>query len=329
MTRRWSTLLLDEAALSDMARLPADAVLGHADAVAAARPTPAVLYRRADQQQWSAEAVSLGEDSHQWQHVLPRQLTERLRQFLLTFVIGEYTGLDLLGPIMSGCPDEESLVFLGVQVAEETRHTHLMRRYAEEILQIDGGLPNILTQAWREVSPAHRALSLLEARIVGDLQGRPSDYGRWVRAVTLFHLVTEGVLALNGQRGVVASLSRTRYLQGVKAGFTAMARDEARHVSYGLHALRLAVNEGRTADIADVVEQAAPLAVSIEVFPGAGSAQLRLSARTGADLVSSLSRRLRQIGLSDTFVRHVDRQATNALRDRLRAAGHDTDPSRD
>jgi hypothetical protein len=325
VTRRWSTLLLDEAALSDMARLPVDAVLDHADAVAEARPTPAVLYRRADQQQWSAEAVRLQEDSHQWDTELPAQLKDRLRRFLLTFVTGEYTGLDLLGPIMSGCPDGESLLFLGVQVAEEARHTHLMRRYAEEILQISGGLQGILTEAWNEISPAHRALSLLEAQIVGDLQNRPTDYGRWVRAVTLFHLITEGVLALNGQRGVVASLGRTRYLPGVKAGFTAMARDEARHVSYGLHALRQAVREGYTAHVEDVIEQGAPLAVSIEVFPGADGEQLRAAARTGADLVSSLSRRSRQIGLSDTFIRHACHQATTALRQQLQAAARGTD----
>jgi ribonucleotide reductase beta subunit family protein with ferritin-like domain len=325
MTHRWSTLTLDEAKLATMTRLPASVVAGHAEAVAAQRPTPAMLAHRAEQQQWSTQSISLDQDHHQWHHELPESLKGRLHAFLCTFVVGEYTGLDQLGPLLTGSPDEEGLMFLGIQVAEETRHTHLMRRIAEEVLGLEGGLRAILDQAWSSTPPVHRELSRLEGRLVDDLMSHPADYSRWVRAVTLFHLVTEGMLALHGQRELVAALGRTPYLPGIKTGFTAMARDEARHVAYGLHALRQAVAEGYAENIHDVIDQAAPLAVCVEVHPGSTARQLRLAQRTGEAISEILVRQLRQIGVSEAYLEHARTRARSALRTGLQETGDATE----
>src|SRR5204862_7701828 len=89
----------------------------------------------------------------------------------------------------------------------------------------------------------------------------PGDWGGWVRAVTLYRLMIEGMLALPGQRRLLRLLRASGLLPGFRAGFTAVTRDESRHVSYAISALREAVQAGREGDIRDVVDRTLPYCV--------------------------------------------------------------------
>ncbi|MEU2583626.1 ribonucleotide-diphosphate reductase subunit beta [Streptomyces avermitilis] len=300
---RWSTLLLDDASLAQMPELPVDDVLRHADVVTAQRMKPQALYERWEKQQWSAQAIDLERDRVDYEKRLPRSARKALEESIATFIIGEYTGLDLLAPILTGAPEEIDHLYLGTQIADETRHTQLMLRLGEEVLGLDPDPKRMLVQAWNLCTPPHRALSRLETEIIREVQERPADYETWLRTVALFHLISEGVLALVGQRAIVQSLHEVPLLPGVKAGFTAMCRDESRHVSFGLHALRQGVREGHADAIRDVIEQATPLALAIEE---GGDVK---DSGTGATMrslgIASLRRQLRLIGIDEKFADHV------------------------
>ncbi|WP_424890426.1 ribonucleotide-diphosphate reductase subunit beta [Streptomyces sp. XH2] len=300
---RWSTLLLDDASLAQMPDLPVDHVLHHADVVTAQQPKPQALYERWEKQQWNAQAIDLEQDRLDYEKRLPKSARKALEESIATFIIGEYTGLDLLGPILTGAPDELDHLYLGTQIADETRHTQLMLRLGEEVLGLDADPKRMLVQAWNMCTPPHRELSRLETEVIREIQERPSDYGRWLRTVALFHLISEGVLALVGQRAIVQSLHNVPMLPGVKAGFTAMCRDESRHVSFGLHALRQGVREGYADDICDMIEQAAPIALRIEE---GGNVEDAPEGTTMRELgIESLRRQLRLIGIDDAFTDHV------------------------
>ena len=58
-----------------------------------------------------------------------------------------------------------------------------------------------------------------------------------------YHLVIEGYLALGGQRNTLRLLRSIAILLGFVAGFTAVARDESRHVSFGIKLLQEAVRD--------------------------------------------------------------------------------------
>lgn len=301
---RWSTLLLDEASLTQMPDLPFDHVMRHADLVAAERPKPHKLYERWEKQQWSAQAIDLERDRVAFDNELPKGTRDALAESIATFITGEYTGLDLLGPILTGAPEEIDHLYLGTQIADETRHTQLMLRFGEELLGLDRDPRTMLVQAWDMLTPAHRELSVIEAELVRELQQHPSDYRRWLRAVTHFHLITEGVLALVGQRAILNELHDTSLLPGVKAGFTAMCRDESRHVSYGLHALRQGVQEGYADEIREVVELTAPIALRIDA--DSETVEDRPDGLTMTELsVHSLRRQLNLIGIEREFTEHV------------------------
>lgn len=300
---RWSTLLVDEARLGDLAALPSSDVLRHADLVAGRKPKPVELYQRWERQQWSAEDISLGTDHEMLADPrVPQGVRTMIENAIATFIIGEWTGLDMLGPILTGSPDEEYSLFLGTQIADETRHTRAVFRLGEEVMGMNENPRAMLTEAWNLSTPAHAELSMLEADIVQGLHERPMNYGQWLQAVTLFHLVTEGVLALVGQRVLVHALRDIDLFNGIKTAFTAMCRDESRHVGFGLHALRTGVNEGYGDQINEVLEKAVPLALRLDnEFEGIAVDFRGMS-------VDILRKHLSLIGTDPAFIDHLLRE---------------------
>lgn len=297
---RWSTLLMDSAQLSELPKVPVADVFRHADLVAGERPVPMDLYRRWEQQQWSAEDLTFARDQALYSNRrLPPELKTALRDSIATFIIGEYTGLDMLGPILTGSPDESYSLFLGTQIADETRHSRAVFRMGEEVLGLPADPRAQLASAWQLVSPAHADLAMLETGIISELNSRPLDYGRWLQAVTLFHFITEGLLALVGQRALVHLLRDVPMFDSTKSVFLAMCRDESRHIGFGLHALRTGMAEGYADTIYEVLEQAVPLVFRFDSEFANISTEFH-------DMATSMARRhLRSIGADQRFADHL------------------------
>jgi ribonucleoside-diphosphate reductase beta chain len=78
---------------------------------------------------------------------------------------------------------------------------------------------------------------LLRAR-VDRLGAEPEDLETLVEAVTIYHMVAEGMLALTGQHFITDYNERMGTLPGFVKGFTLTARDEHRHVAFGARFLR-------------------------------------------------------------------------------------------
>ncbi len=299
---------MDEAELSELPELDFALIREHAEVVIEQRPDARSLYQRWEKQAWSAQEIDLGQDGKDWSEELPERSRKRLKSVIAALIIGEYTAVELLGPIIGSAPDEDSLVFLGTQMSDESRHTVFVSRVAEEVLGMEGDLRGLLPQAWSLLSPASRALNGLEASISRELSDNPGDYGSWIRAVTMFHLVTEGILALDGQRTLVHALDRVRSLPGVRTGFTAMTRDESRHIGFGMEALRTGVAEGHSDEIVDVLEKAVPLAVHIDApsHGGLEGSDWSTAERTARRLRSVTRRRLRLCGLEEKAIEHLE-----------------------
>ena len=314
---RWSTLLLDEAGLSEMADLPFEHIAGHAQQTVGSRPTYKTLYRSWDRQHWSAEELELERDAEHWQR-LPQKTKGRLERIVRHFLIGEYTGLDLLAPIAIGAPDEASLIFLGTQSADESRHTRLMDRLAGEVLGLSGNdLREALSSAWQHSTPAQLSLSELEARLIRPLSSLHGSHDDWLRAVAIFHIVTEGVLALTAQRRLVGSLRSGSFLPGLRAGFVAMTRDESRHVAFGVEALRRGVTgrvpENRIEAVADALRAALSLAVAVEL-PHTPSPEERAEALAfGEELEAEALLRLRSVGFRPEVIAWIRTGMTASL----------------
>ena len=78
---------------------------------------------------------------------------------------------------------------------------------------------------------------MLKSR-VDRLAVEPEDTETLVEAVTLYHMVIEGMLALTGQHFIISYNEEVGTLPGFVEGFNNVARDEHRHVAFGARFLR-------------------------------------------------------------------------------------------
>ena len=73
---------------------------------------------------------------------------------------------------------------------------------------------------------------------VDRLAREPEDLETLVEAITLYHMVIEGMLALTGQHFIIEYNESVGTLPGFVEGFNNVARDEHRHVAFGARFLR-------------------------------------------------------------------------------------------
>ena len=145
-----------------------------------------------------------------------------------------------LGPMMRACPDSEAQVFLCTQIADEARHAKFFDRFYSEVGVLESStLEERLEEASAHLNREFGELfdGMLRARI-DRLAAEPEDLETLVEAVTIYHMVVEGMLALTGQHFIMDYNERMGTLPAFVQGFTLVARDEHRHVAFGARFLR-------------------------------------------------------------------------------------------
>ncbi|EIE97822.1 ribonucleotide-diphosphate reductase subunit beta [Saccharomonospora glauca] len=293
MIDRWSRA--DRAAHAG--KVPVSALRADAERVVASGVDAQELYRRWEQQHWTVGDLRLDEDRANWDRV-PAASREVLLRLFTSFYVGEYTAVDGLAAVMAGAPDEDELVFLATQSADEARHVAFMNLVDRELMDGTEGLKARLPQLWEQLTPAYRALQRIEDAFAEDVLRRP-DIDTWLRLVSVFHLLTEGVMAINGQQAVLRALRAHTELPQVEAGFIGMMRDESRHIAYGTQAARRWVKRGFEEHVLEAMELAVPHVVHIDDRPGASNP---LAAKQLAKLVD---RRLAAVGVSRKGREHI------------------------
>ncbi len=327
MTEAEEIRLVESARLEDLEQVSAEVVYRHVDFLNRELPGPIDLYRRWESQQWSATALDFERDRLQWAG-MPVFLRQQLEGTFAGFFYGEQAVTDTLSPLVMGAPDEDHRLFLSTQLVDEARHSYFFSRLYNEVLGVPGGLRGALAR----VSPAAPAPgvdadggydSIFNPRrgaLVTTTEAvrlDPRNYHKWVEALTVYHLMVEGLLALTGQRRVLRLLRNVDLMPAFRAGFTAVTRDESRHVSYGVWALRGAVQGGEEGAIRGVVDST--LAACMRVYADPlidvpDPRQMPPAARidpndTWSFLVESLCKRLRSAGVDPGYVHDVEERS--------------------
>jgi ribonucleoside-diphosphate reductase beta chain len=159
---------------------------------------------------------------------------------LSSFFIGEQRVADELGPMMRAAPTEEMRIFLCTQIADEARHVAFFNRFYEEVgvLEADN-LEDRLKETSAHLNPNFHVLfdEMLKGK-VDRLARNPEDLETLVEAITLYHMIIEGMLALTGQHFIISYNEENGTLPGFVEGFNNVARDEHRHVAFGARFLR-------------------------------------------------------------------------------------------
>jgi len=275
------------------------------------------FYHRWETQQWAVADLDFSVDRQQWANI-PAPVQKTLRTTMILFFVGEQIVTDTLAPVLHAAPLEDERIFLATQVADEARHTVFFQRFFEEVLGHEGGI----RAAMQEFRPRARAgyRRLFDVELVNAIDAcrlEPRDPVAFVNAVVTYHLVIEGYLALGGQRTTLRLLRKIGILPGFINGFTAVARDESRHIGFGVLALRRRVLEnpemGRV--IAKKVYDLLPSAVDVVVGPDEKlpfddisevPEPMRVNALEARDFaIDSLTKRLRAAGLAERVVDEI------------------------
>ena len=141
---------------------------------------------------------------------------------LSAFFIGEQRVTDELGPIMRAAPTEEMRIFLSTQIADEARHVRFFNRFYDEVGVLEGA-DDLADAAGAAPSAPQRRRSAssstgCSSARVDRLAAEPEDTETLVEAITLYHMVIEGVLALTGQHFIIGYNERAGHAAGLRRG---------------------------------------------------------------------------------------------------------------
>jgi len=312
---------VDDASLDEMQKVDIEDVYTQMDWVLQQRATPMDLYNRWEKQNWSTQDLDFSTDAEQWAAMagfMEGIRVEFQRTFTL-FFIGEQAVTDTLSPLVHAAPDEPARIFLSTQLVDEARHAVFFSRFFDEVIGVTGGLSAALAALQGETVAGFRTIfdnQLVEATDAVRLD--PTDYGKWVEGITIYHLVVEGMLALTGQKYLLSLLREMQMLPGFYAGFTAVARDESRHVNFGVRALMEAgIRDRAFLDlVAETIFRLLEPAVrtvaapdrEFVITPEESPENLRINPYEIRDFsLNSLTKRLRVVGLPADVVDEVTR----------------------
>jgi ribonucleoside-diphosphate reductase beta chain len=200
----------------------------------------AELYSLWERQQWQTQELDFTRDREDWHERIGKEERFQRMYGLSSFFIGEQKVAEELGPIMRAAPTEDQKIFLCTQIADEARHVRFFERFYREVGVLESDdLSEMLEQTSEHLNENFGRLfdEMLKKR-TDRLSVEPEDTEALVEAITIYHMVIEGMLALTGQHFIMDYNEEQGTLPAFVEGFGNVARDEHRHVAFGSVFLR-------------------------------------------------------------------------------------------
>src|SRR5687767_5999719 len=238
-------LKTDDEALSVLLDGDIDKVMSGLDKIVEAAPSYEKLFMRWQRQHWSTEDFDFTEDAKQWED--PNMFTDEERQFLRfgfsEFFLGEERVTVELLPFAIAAPTHEAKVFLTTQISDEAKHTVFWNGFYREVFGEEANSLGEMIDKQRYVvnKDWEKMFDGILHEAAENLRKDPSDFPSLVRGVTVYMIVIEGMLALTAARFMIKSLKDNGWFPGFVQGFTAVNRDESRHVGFGVKFLADAI----------------------------------------------------------------------------------------
>jgi SCP-2 sterol transfer family protein len=215
---------------------------------------------------------------------------------------------DNLSPFIDAAPREEQKYFLATQQVDEARHAVLFARFMKEVAGAGSDVGASLEQTRPELTWGFRKVFDRLDRMADELR-RDRSRPKLAQAITLYHLVIEASLAQPGQHFIEEGLTRRDLLPGFRSGMGNVARDEQRHIGFGVKMIADLVREDPDCEpaIADLLREVLPWTVAVFVPPGWDERYVTVFGFTLEDVFAqgaeALEGRLRAAGLDPTSMR--------------------------
>jgi ribonucleoside-diphosphate reductase beta chain len=197
------------------------------------------LYALWERQNWRAHELDFSVDSEHWL-VSPGESQRHTAFSIGSFYVGEERVTADLAPFLLAAPSGEVEAFLATQLVDEMRHAVFFDRWATEVMGLESGsfrarlreIEDRMLGAW------HFLFDDSLRDIADRIKAKPDDLELFVQGIVTYHMVTEGVLAMPGQRIMIEYTDEHDLYPGFNQGFRLVEQDEHRHIAFGVRFLR-------------------------------------------------------------------------------------------
>jgi ribonucleoside-diphosphate reductase beta chain len=197
------------------------------------------LYALWERQNWRAHELDFSVDREHWL-VSPGEAQQHTAFSVGSFYVGEERVTADLAPFLLAAPSGEVEAFLATQLVDEMRHAVFFDRWASEVMGLESGsfrarlheIEDRMLGPWRFLFDD----SLRD--VAERIKAKPDDLGLFVEGIVTYHMVTEGVLAMPGQRIMIEYTADHDLYPGFNQGFRLVEQDEHRHIAFGVRFLK-------------------------------------------------------------------------------------------
>lgn len=193
------------------------------------------LYRRWEENNWSAMGLDYSKDRAGWDGLTDLQRKSALWMYSM-FFYGEDSVTDNLSPYIDAAPTEEQSYFLATQQVDEARHAIHFHRFFKEVLGTGDDISETLDSTLPQLGWGYRNVFDRLDRMADELRADRS-LPKFAQAVALYHMVVEGTLAQPGQHYIEDFFTKDGSMPGFAEGMRHVSRDEQRHIGYGVKTL--------------------------------------------------------------------------------------------
>ncbi|HJR44497.1 MAG TPA: ribonucleotide-diphosphate reductase subunit beta [Actinomycetota bacterium] len=192
------------------------------------------LYRRWEQNPWSATAIDFTVDKEHWRTKLDDKQRDAALWNYALFLVGEEAVARTLTPVLDAAPEYAQQIFLTTQIVDEARHHVFFDRFMREVAGQGSDTRSTLEAMEPHLTWGFRQVFGELDRLTDALRRKPKDRALLAQSIALYHVIVEGVLAIPGQHFIQRYVEKLDILPGFSEGITNVSRDEARHVAFGI-----------------------------------------------------------------------------------------------
>lgn len=227
------------------------------------------LYRLWEENNWSAKNLDFTQDAIDWREKLTYQQRRAILWNYAMFLNGEEAVTVTLAPFLNAAPDYEDRVYMATQIADEARHHVFFDRFLREVCHIGQDYRSTLEAVRPQLSWGYRQVFTELDRVSDRLRRNPNSLPLLAQGVALYHLVVEGMLAHTGQHYLRDYASRAGLFPGFSQGINMVARDESRHIAFGIQLLRELVTSNQACKVAaiELLNRVLPWAAGVYTPP--------------------------------------------------------------
>ncbi len=193
------------------------------------------LYRRWEENNWSAMGLDYSKDRAGWDALSDIQRKSALWMYSM-FFYGEDSVADNLSPYIDAAPTEEMSYFLATQQVDEARHAIHFHRFFKEVLGAGDSVHETLESTLPQLNWGYRHVFDRLDRMADELRADRS-LPKFAQAITLYHMIVEGTLAQPGQHYIEDFFNKEGSMPGFSEGMQHVSRDEQRHIGFGVKVL--------------------------------------------------------------------------------------------